>query len=70
MENKKEVFVYYDEEDYCFREIEEKHTESPETIVQYFGYGIEQQLNDSNEFTMYKLVPYKKLKKNVKYEFI
>lgn len=65
MENK-EKYVYYDKDDYEFKEIAEEYLESPEKLKEYFGY-LDEYL-DEGEFIIYKLVPYKTLQKTYKFK--
>lgn len=69
MENNK--YVYWDENNYKYDTIEEKHLENPETFKKYFGSYIDEELFDeNNEIIIYELVPVKKFKKEINYKFI
>lgn len=62
-------FVYYNKRDYNYEEIKEDYLESPYTLDDYFGASIEDHMSN-NEFIVYKLVPYKVLKKEINWKFV
>lgn len=49
----KNKFVYYDENNFEYKEIEEKYLTSPEKFKEYFGYLEQGKVN------VFKLIPYK-----------
>jgi len=60
--------VYYNKNEWSFREIDEKYVISAEAVKDYFGY-IDDHLDSNGEMVIYELVPYQTIKKDVKYKF-
>ncbi len=63
-------YVYYDKRDFGYSEISKEAVEKgAESLAKdWFGY-IDDQLDSNNELIIYKLVPFKVLKKDVNYKF-
>lgn len=64
----KKKYIYYDRENYCFKEIGEEYLESADKFVSYFRY-IDDCLDNNREIIIYELVPHKVFKKEVDYKF-
>lgn len=63
-------YVYYEPEfNYGFQEIEERWLKTQETLKKFFGKE-NSSIDKNNEIIIYKLVPYKVLKKEVGYKVI
>lgn len=62
-------FVYYDNQDYRYIEITKEYVDDAQKLREDYLYD-ESCYDENNEVTIYKLVPLKKLKKEISYKFV
>lgn len=67
MKEEKEIYVYYDKEDFEYKEIDGKYLENAKELEKYFGHSIKYNLNEDKELVIYKLIKHKVFKKEFKF---
>jgi len=67
MTNKEKILVYFEDYSCEYREIDIKYVKDTESILKYFGPNIDDNLDENNEFVIYELVPFAKVKRNIEF---